>query len=152
MRKAESYLPKGYNNVVPYLVCPDLPGLIKFVQTVFDAKLDSPPMEGPDGEIKHVEFTIGDSHLMAGPSSEQHPAFPCSLYIYVQDTDATYKKAVAAGGKSLMEPKDMFYGDRNGGVVDQWGNQWWIGTHVQDMTNEEIDKAAQEFYAAGSKR
>ncbi len=152
MRKADSYLPKGFNNVVPYIVCADVRGLLEFVQAVFDAKLEAPPMEGPDGEIKHAEFMIGNSHLMVGPASDNHPAFPSCLYIYVPDTDATYKKALSVGGKSLMQPADMFYGDRNGGVIDAWGNQWWIGTHTEDLTAEEIETRAQEFYASGAKR
>jgi PhnB protein len=79
---------------------------------------------------------------MMGEARDEWPAMPGSLYLYVPDTDAVYKRAMEAGGKSLMEPADQFYGDRNAGVVDPSGNYWWIATHVEDVPPEEMEKRA----------
>jgi uncharacterized glyoxalase superfamily protein PhnB len=70
---------------------------------------------------------------------------PASLYLYVQDTDATYRQAMAAGGLSVMEPMTHFYGDRNAGVKDPSGNVWWIATHVEDVAPEELARRAEEY-------
>lgn len=150
MANKVGYLPRGYHNVVPYIVCDDVAGLIQFLEATFAAKLDAPPMDGPGGKIVHADVVIGDSHVMIGGANEKHPAIPTSLYVYVEDTDATYKKALAAGGTSLMEPADMFYGDRNSGVKDAWGNTWWIGTHIEDLTNDQIKANAEKFYASAA--
>jgi uncharacterized glyoxalase superfamily protein PhnB len=138
-------VPEGYHTVTPYLVADDAKKLIEFVTRAFDAKVLE-EMRREDGSIMHAELQIGDSRVMLGQSSEQHKAMPCGIYLYVPDTDATYKKALAAGGISTMEPADMFYGDRNAGVKDQNGNSWWIGTHVEDVSPEELKKrgAAEE--------
>ena len=67
---------------------------------------------------------------------------PCALYVYVPDTDATYQRALKAGGVSTMEPSNQFYGDRNAGVRDECGNLWWIGTHIEDVSPEELKRRA----------
>jgi uncharacterized glyoxalase superfamily protein PhnB len=67
---------------------------------------------------------------------------PAALYLYVNRVDATYKQAIQAGAKSLMEPTDMFYGDRSGGVIDPFGNSWWIATHQEDVPPEELARRA----------
>ena len=81
---------------------------------------------------------------MMGRAQDQFPALPCMLYLYVPDTDATYSQALAAGAKSLQEPADMFYGDRNGIVQDPAGNTWCIATHQEDLTPEELAERAKE--------
>ena len=87
---------------------------------------------------------LGDSVVMIGQAREEWPARPAALYVYVEDTDAIYKRALAAGGRSVMEPRDTFYGDRNAGVEDPSGNQWWIATHVEDVPPEEMERRAKE--------
>jgi uncharacterized glyoxalase superfamily protein PhnB len=69
-------------------------------------------------------------------------AAPAQLYVYVKDTDATYRRALEAGGVSVMAPADQFYGDRNAGVKDMCGNSWWIATHIEDVSPEEMRKRA----------
>lgn len=76
------------------------------------------------------------------------PATTAAMYMYVPDVDATYKRALAAGATAAMEPADQFYGDRHGGVKDQFGNFWWIATHIEDVPKEELTKRAQEWMAA----
>ncbi len=142
------YIPKGYHNVVPYLVCADVQGLIKFLEETFAAKMEGPAMKGPDGSIAHAEIMIGNSHVMMGGAKEGHPPVPMCLYVYVEDTDAAYNRALKSGATSLVEPADQFYGDRNAGVKDNWGNMWYMATHKEDLTPEEIQKRASEHYAA----
>jgi PhnB protein len=148
MTMAVKYTPESYHTVTPYLVVRDAAAVIDFAQKVFDAKLHDEPMKGPDGKIMHAEVKIGDSIIMVGEPKDGK-LMPAMLYIYVPDTDATYKKAVQAGGKSIREPEDQFYGDRSAGVEDSNGIQWWIGTHKEDVTPEEMKKRAAEYAKAG---
>jgi uncharacterized glyoxalase superfamily protein PhnB len=138
-------VPEGYHTVTPYLVVDNAQTLIEFAKRAFDATVGE-EMKREDGTIMHAELQIGDSRIMLGQANEQHKAMPCALYLYVPDTDATYKKALAAGAVSTMEPANQFYGDRNAGVRDQNGITWWIGTHVEDVSPEELKKrgAAEE--------
>jgi uncharacterized glyoxalase superfamily protein PhnB len=97
-------------------------------------------MRYPDGRIWHADVLIGDSHVMFSQATERHPAMACSLYLYVPDTDAAYRAALAAGATSVMEPANQFYGDRNAGVKDANGNFWYFGTHVEDVSPEEMNR------------
>jgi uncharacterized glyoxalase superfamily protein PhnB len=116
----------------------DATKLIDFLKQAFDAQLLF-KMDGPGGRIMHAEMTIGDSRIMLGqPAPGQETQ--AMIHLYVPDTDATYKRALAAGGTSVREPADQFYGDRSGGVRDMFGNQWHIATHVEDVTPEEMDR------------
>ena len=97
------------------------------------------------GKIMHAEFQIGDTIIMIGNGNENSRLFPSMLYVYVEDTDKTYKKAIEAGAKSIMEPQDKFYGDRNAAVEDCCGNQWWIATHREYLTKEQLDERLEEI-------
>jgi uncharacterized glyoxalase superfamily protein PhnB len=85
---------------------------------------------------------------MMGGASEKHQPMQMGIYVYVPDTDETYRRCLAAGGKSLMEPSDQFYGDRNAGVSDPAGNMWWIGTHIEDVPEEEMKRREKEWIAS----
>jgi len=104
--------------------------------------------DAQDGIVMHAAVRIGDSMLMMGEAQEKWPAMPCMLYLYVKDVDSFYKRAIEAGGKSLREPTNEFYGDRSCGVLDASGNQWWIASHVEDVSPEEMKKREE---AAGKK-
>lgn len=136
-------IPDGYHTVTPYLVVDDLKKLLDFAQAAFGARVTHQTVDA-EGVIRHAEFQIGDSKVMVGQSRPEHPSLPAMLYLYVEDTDATYRSAVAAGGTSIMEPADQFYGDRNAGVKDEQGNSWWIATHVEDVEPEELQRRAAE--------
>lgn len=135
-------IPEGFHTVTPYLVSKGASKVIDFAKNAFDAKEVHRSMR-PDGLIMHAQIKIGDSMIMIADGAPEHPASPVSLYLYVKDVDALYKSAIKAGGVSVMEPMNMFYGDRNGGVKDPAGNQWWIGTHIEDVPEAELKKRAE---------
>ena len=132
-------IPEGFHTVTPYLVVNDVSKLIDFLQRAFGAEEIHRSLL-PDGSIVHAEVKIGDSPVMMGQARDQWAPRPSTLYLYVQDVDAVFRKAVEAGGNSLQEPKDQFYGDRSGGLEDPCGNQWWIATHIENVSREESDR------------
>ena len=111
--------------------------LLEFLKTGLKAT-ELEVMRYPDGRVWHGDVVIGDSHVMLSQATERHPAMPATLYLYVANTDAAYRAALAAGATSVMEPATQFYGDRNAGVKDSNGNMWYFGTHVEDVPPEEI--------------
>jgi PhnB protein len=138
-------VPDGYHTLTPYLVADAADKVISFMKDAFGAKAVFEPMMRPDGKIMHAEFRIGDSVLMIADSSERAKATASMLYVYVPNVDTVYQKAIKAGATSVMEPANMFYGDRSGGVKDPAGNHWHIGTHVEDVSPAELKKRATEF-------
>ncbi|WP_035057327.1 VOC family protein [Andreprevotia chitinilytica] len=140
---AVSAIPAGFHTITPYLTVNDPAATLSFLQATFGAELVE-RVNDDHGHIMHCTIQVGTSRLMMAQGSEKWPARPATFYLYVLDTDATYRKGLAAGGKSLMEPADQFYGDRNAGVEDAEGNQWWIGTHIEDVSPEEVERRARE--------
>ena len=134
-------VPEGYHTLTPYIVAKDAEKLLAFLTAAFGAR-EAHIMRGGDGSIMHADVLIGSSHLMFAQANDRYPAMSVSVYMYVPDTDATYRAALAAGATSTMEPADQFYGDRNAGVKDAQGNMWWIGTHVEDVAPDEIARRA----------
>jgi PhnB protein len=145
-KPAVNPIPAGMRTVTPYLVVKDAKRIIEFAKKAFGAS-EKFKSEQPDGKITHAEIRVGDSVVMLGEASAEWPARPAILNLYVEDVDAVYKRAVAAGGKSVREPATQFYGDRSAGVEDASGNQWWISTHVEDVSEAEIARRAKEQYA-----
>ena len=140
-------IPEGYSTVTPYMLVSGVARLLDFLKDAFGAEvLDTAP--GADGTIMHAEARIGDTRVMMGESTAQWPSRPGGFYLYVEDCDAVYRRAVEAGGRSLREPTTEFYGDRSCGVEDPSGNQWWIATHVEDVTPEEMERRHREYVAA----
>ncbi len=138
-------IPEGYRSVTPYLAVEDASALLDFVKKAFDAE-EMLNMPTPDGKIGHAEVRIGDSIVMLADAStsDQGQAMPAMIHLYVEDADATFKKAIEAGATVLRDLEDQFYGDRSGGVRDPVGNHWWIATHVEDVSPEEMEKRARE--------
>jgi PhnB protein len=136
------YIPEGYRTVTPYLTVRRAAALLDFVKSAFDAQ-EIAAMKGPDGSIRHAEARIGDSMIMMGEAPPGSTTMPAMLYLYVKDADATYARALQAGAKSLHEPSTQFYGDRHGAVTDASGTQWWIATHVEDVTPDEMKRRMQ---------
>ncbi len=138
-------IPEGFHTVTPFIVAKDTRRLMEFLKQAFGAEVTH--ITENDGVVMHGEVKIGDSMLMLAESSDQNPGSPAGIYLYVPDTDAVYKKAIDAGGESIMEPADQFYGDRNAGIKDFAGNYWWIGTHIEDVSADEIKKRLAEMNA-----
>ena len=132
-------IPEGFHTVTPYLISSDAAKVLDFAKRAFGATEVEKHLDD-QGRIQHATMRIGDSMIMLGQGSDEWKPMPCMLHLYVPDVDATYKRAVAAGGRSLREPTNEFYGDRSSGVIDETGNQWWIATHVEDVSLEEMEK------------
>lgn len=132
-------VPEGYRTVTPYLIVSDADSLLRFVQAAFGARVHD-EHRGPDGSVMHADVIIGDSHVMMGQANEKWRAIPGSIHLYVPDADATYQAALRAGAKSIQEVSNQFYGDRSGGVEDPAGVTWWISTHVEDVSPEEMER------------
>src|SRR2546423_1386430 len=132
-------IPDGYHTITPILVNEDADRVLEFMKNVFGAT-EVFMSRRPDGKIWHAEVQIGDSRLMMGDAKDDIKGYPSGLNLYVDDVDATYKRALDAGGKSLREPATQFYGDRSAGVADPAGNSWWISTHVEDVPPEELER------------
>jgi PhnB protein len=141
-------IPAGYHSVQPYLHVRGAAKAIEFYKQVFGAQ-EVMRMAQPDGRLGHAEIRIGDSVVMLAdefPERGIHgPAHyggaPMTLMFYTEDCDAIYKKAMAAGSKSLREPTDQFYGDRMAGLEDPFGFQWYVATHIKDVSEEEMKAA-----------
>jgi len=138
-------IPDGFHTVTPYITVRNADKVIAFLKAAFNAEMDHDPIKRPDGSVMHTQVRIGDSRVMIADEMEGMKATPSTLYLYVPDVDMVYQRAVKAGGETIMEPTDMFYGDRSGGVTDPAGNHWHIGTHVEDVSPAELKKRATEF-------
>ena len=125
----QSYKPEGYSSVAVYLMADGAQRVIDFVKQTFDAE-ELRRSDNPDGSIMHAEVRIDDTIVMLADAGGEFPAFPVWLHVYVPDVDATYRRALAAGGVSVQEPQQQNDPDRRGGVRDPAGNTWWIATQV----------------------
>ncbi len=132
-------IPEGYHSITPYLVVKGAAKAIDFAKQAFGAQ-EVVRMAGPNGTIAHAEIKIGDSFVMIGDANPQNPARSAMLVLYVPNVDEVYRRAVNAGGKSEREPSDQFYGDRTAAVQDAAGNVWFIATHVEDVSPEEMKR------------
>ena len=137
-------IPPGFHTVTPYLVVEGADKLMSFLKDAFAAE-EVLAHKGPDGGIMHAEMRIGTSMIMLSEARAENPAMPCMLYLYVEDVDRSFRAAVAAGGKPIKEPEDQFYGDRSGGITDPCGIQWWIGTHIKDVSEQELARRFQNM-------
>lgn len=136
-------IPDGHRTVTPYLVVERAPECIEFMKEAFEAEVIF-RMDQEDGSIGHAEVQIGDSKVMLGSAGGQFSPMPAMVHLYVEDCDKTYHRALEAGGTSIQELETMFYGDRSGGVRDVSGNTWWITTHVEDVSPEEMAERAKQ--------
>ena len=122
--------PSGYASVAPYLVVAGAQGVIDFLKRAFDA-VELRRYDMPDGTIMHAEVQVDDTVVMIADGGGAWPPFPSWLHVYVPDVDATYRRALEAGGLSVQEPQQREGDpDRRGGVKDPGGNTWWIATQV----------------------
>jgi uncharacterized glyoxalase superfamily protein PhnB len=110
-------IPTGFHTVTPYLMVERAAQFLEFIEKAFSATVTERVL-GPGGSIGHAQVQLGYSMIMIGQANAMWKAQPASLYLYVENADAAYERAIAAGATKVMEPTDMFYGDRHGGVKD----------------------------------
>jgi PhnB protein len=140
-------IPEGYHSVTPYLSVKGAAQALEFYKKAFGAK-ELMRMPAPGGKVGHAEIQIGDSRIMMADEMPDHGnkspqtlgGSPVNLLIYVEDVDKAFAQAVAAGAKVEMPVKDQFYGDRTSAVRDPFGQGWYIHTHIEDVTPEEMQK------------
>jgi len=148
-------IPEGYHSVTPYLIIKGAAKALEFYQRAFGAK-ETIRMPGPGGKITHAEMRIGNSIVML---ADEHPEInarspesfggsPVMIHLYVEDVDAVFNQAVAAGAKVERALADQFYGDRTGGVKDPFGYSWYIATHKEDVSPAEMQKRMAAMAAA----
>jgi PhnB protein len=144
-----SPIPEGYHRVTPYLILNKAGDAIAFYKAALGAS-EVLRLDDPSGKIHHAEIEIGDCRIML---ADEHPEIqalspktiggsPVSLHLYVEDVDAAVERAVAAGAKLVRPVADQFYGDRVGGIEDPFGYRWFIATHKEDLTMDEIRRRA----------
>ena len=149
-------IPDGYHSLTPYLIVGDPAAAIEFYKKAFNAT-ELLRLEGPGGMIAHAEVKIGNSPVMlAGEYPDMgyrapphYGGTPASFMIYVEDCDAVFTQAIAAGAKEMKPVQDQFYGDRSGTVADPFGHVWSISTHKEDLTQEEINERMAAMMQAG---
>ena len=148
-------IPDRFNSVSVYIFVPTGKEALEFYAKAFGAETIS-HMPGPGGQgTMHAEMRIGDSIVMLSDENEQFKmkspssvgASTAALHLYVEDTDAAFERAKAAGCEVLMPPFDMFWGDRFAKVTDPYGHQWGIAPHTEDVPPEEMGQRAAEFFA-----
>jgi PhnB protein len=150
-KKSVKPIPDGYHTVTPFVIAEGASKLMDFIVRAFGGEITS-EMKSDDGKVMHATVKIGDSLVMVSDAMENFPPMPAMLYVYVEDVDSVYRQALNVQGESLREPTDEFYGDRSAGIKDEWGNQWWIATHQEDPTPEEMKKRQEEMMGASSHR
>jgi PhnB protein len=149
-------VPKGYSTATPYLIIDGAAKALDFYKRIFGAK-EKMRMPAPGGKVGHAEIVIGNSMIML---ADEHPemgarsprAFGGSgvgIMLYVEDVDSTVKKAVAEGARLVQPVEDKFYGDRTGTIEDPWGHSWHVGTHKEDVSDEEIKRRLAKMGKAG---
>jgi PhnB protein len=142
-----SPVPAGYHTVTPYLIVGGAAQALAWYTQAFGAR-ELMRLPGPNGKIGHAEIKIGDSRIMLADEAPAHDArapaafggSPVSMLLYLPDVDATIARAAAAGATIKTPAEDKFYGDRMGTLLDPFGHTWHIGTHIEDVTAEEIER------------
>lgn len=147
-------IPDDYQSAIPYLCVKDAAAAIEFYKKAFGA-IEVLRIPDPSGKVGHAEIKIGNAPIML---SDEYPEMqvvspqtlggsPVTIMIYFEDVDALAKQAVAAGAKLVRPVEDQFYGDRAGKLADPFGHVWWLATHKEDVSADEIQKRAAALYA-----
>lgn len=150
-----SPIPTGHHTVAPYLAIKDGVRALEFYKKAFGA-VELHKLIVPDGRLGHAEIRLGDSVIMladefpeyGGKSPQTLGGSPVSIHLYVEDVDAFFNKALAAGARERKPVKDQFYGDRSGQLEDPFGHLWWVATHKEDVAPDELQKRVQSMFAA----
>jgi PhnB protein len=151
-------IPDGYRSVTPYLMVNGAGEAIEFYKRAFNAR-ERGRVPGPGGKIMHAELEIGDSVVMLADEFPQMGALgpasiggtPVLIHLYVENVDAMFAQAIAAGGKQERPISNQFYGDRSGGLIDPFGHKWHLATHIEDVSPDELQRRMQEMAKGGAK-
>ncbi|SHL36051.1 PhnB protein [Nitrosospira sp. Nsp11] len=150
-------IPDGYHTLTPYLMINGAAKAIEFYTRAFNA-VELFRMDTPGGKIGHAEIQIGDSRIMLADdfggerifrSSQSGAGSPVGLHLYVKDVDAMFAQATSAGAEVIRPVQDQFYGDRTGGLEDPFGHIWFIATHKEDLSLDEIKQRAAAMFKQG---
>jgi len=148
-RSSNHFARKGFRSITPGLSVKGATELLAFLEKAFGAIVVDKNV-APNGTVGHATMQIGDSVLECSEAHGQWGPRKATLHVYFPDVDGVYQRALAAGAVSLTEPKDQFYGERSGGVMDAWGNHWYIATHQESLSEAEVQRrAAEQSRAAG---
>jgi PhnB protein len=151
MAKAAKPVPDGYHTITPQLTLDNAAGTIEWYKKVLGAEEIGRHL-GPDGKVMHAELKIGNSRLIVHdvmPGSSGPRALggsPASLWVYVENCDELFRRAVAAGAEVQVPLDDQFWGDRGGAIADPEGYTWWLSTRKEDLTDAELEQRAMDFY------
>jgi PhnB protein len=154
MAQKTQAIPKGFHTITPSLFVAGAAKAIDFYKKAFGAE-ERMRFPAPDGSIMYAELKIGDSTIMLGDEMPDQGGrgprtiggTPVSFFLYRENVDAEWKKAIDAGAREIVPLADQFWGDRAGCIEDPFGHQWWLAQHMQDLTEEELRKNAEAFYA-----
>ncbi|HZA48721.1 MAG TPA: VOC family protein [Nitrososphaera sp.] len=152
-------IPENYPPLTPYLCCKNAAAAIEFYKNAFGAREEeSMRMTTPDGKVAHCELWIGKAFVMLADESPQMNfrspqsigGSPVGFYLYVNEVDEVVNRAVSAGAKLVQPVVDKFYGDRTGSIEDPFGHIWYIATHKEDLSPEELSRRASSYYSNSS--
>jgi uncharacterized glyoxalase superfamily protein PhnB len=138
-------VPEGFHTITPFLIVENASGLIDFITKAFNGQVTYIMKDEDNRQVVHATVKIGDSVLMISDIMKDMEPETAMLYLYVDNVDAIYKQALNAGGTSTRELRNEFYGDRAGAIKDSWGNNWWISTHVEDVSDEELSRRKEQM-------
>jgi uncharacterized glyoxalase superfamily protein PhnB len=158
MAKAKQSIPQGYHTVTPSIVVAGGDQAIDFYKKAFGAE-ELMRFPAPDGKLMHGEIKIGDSIIMLSDEMPEHGGrgptsyggTSVSFFVYGDNVDQAWKRAVDAGAREIMPLADQFWGDRTGCLEDPFGHRWWLAQHTEDLSPEEIGQRAQEFFATAGR-
>jgi len=147
-------IPDGYHSLTPYLCVQGGNAAIEYYKKAFGAT-EMFRMDGPGGTIAHAELRIGDSVIMLSDENIEWGALspktvggtPTGLMLYVENVDEVFARALEAGGEVVKPLTDQFYGDRSGTLTDPFGHKWTVGTHIEDVSPEEMERRMAEMHA-----
>lgn len=143
--KTKNPAPKGSSIVCPSLTVESVEAQMEFMVNVFNAEIRE-DAKGSDGYIQHGEVTVGGTTIMISRARPEWPAHDSSIFIYVENADEVYERALKHKATSTMAPEDRFYGIRDGGFKDPAGNQWWVGQMIEVLDKAEIEKRTKENF------
>jgi PhnB protein len=156
MKTTVQPIPEGYSAITPYLTIKDAGKAIEFYKNAFGAK-ELGRIMMPDGTVGHAELEFGNARIMLAEENEQWGnrsplsvgGSPVSICLYVENVDAVFERALKEGAKvrGNMEVKDQFYGDRSGSLIDPFGHEWSVMTHIEDLTFEELQSRSDALFA-----